>query len=359
VPAWRHAWFRGAGGPHSPGATRPWGDRFRSAFAGRRYSPALIAVLVLSVAGSAVLGHLLGSSTAKPPSAPAKQLAVTNPYEAGGNWYKGNLHVSSVRGLGKDLPKTLGAWYSAHGYAFLGISDMNTYTWPEEYGNRALPGVPTVDETYAFANVLAIGMDHWLPAQTLQGAIDWIAADGGLPVLAAPLSPAKPQPLVTVMGLHGLYGLEVYDARLALGSGVGADATVLWDRLLSAGNRVFAVAGDDATGVNDPAIGGAWISVLAPRLDLNSLLSSLRRGAFVASSGAEFTSLTVYGVTITAEAAPGSSLRFIGRGGRLLKTVSAPVGSYRVSGNEGYVRVEAIRDDGARAWSQPFFVNWR
>jgi hypothetical protein len=258
-----------------------------------------------------------------------------------------------VRGLGKDLPKALGAWYAAHGYAFLGISDMNTYTWTEEYGNRALSGVPTVDATYGFADVLAVGIDHWLPAQTLQGAIDWIAADGGLPVLAAPLSPARPQLPATVMGLHGLYGLEVYDARLALGSGLGADATELWDRLLTAGNRVFAFAGDDANAVN------AWISVLAPAHDRTSLLSSLRRGAFVASTGAAFTSLTVVGSTITAEAAPGSSLRFIGRGGRLLKTVSAGAGSYRVSGNEGYVRVEAIRDDGARAWSQPFFVNWR
>jgi len=301
----------------------------------------------------------LGSSTAPPASTPARQLTVGDPYAAGGSWYKGNLHVASVRGVGKDLPSALGAWYAAHGYAFLGISDMNTYTWPEEYGNRALPGVPTVDATYAFADVLAVGIDHWLPAQTLQGAIDWIAADGGLPVLAAPLSPAKPQPLATVMGVHGLFGLEVYDARLALGSAVGADATELWDRLLSAGNRVYAVAGDDATSVNDPAIGGAWINVLAPAHDLNALLSSLRRGAFVASSGAEFTSLTVAGATITAEAAPGSSLRFIGRGGRLLKTVSARAGSYRVSGNEGYVRVEAIRDDGARAWSQPFFISWR
>jgi hypothetical protein len=284
---------------------------------------------------------------------------ISDPYAAGGTWYKGNLHVASVRGLGKDLPKALGAWYSAHGYAFLGISDMNTYTWTEEYGNHTLSGVPTVDATYAFADVLAVGIDHWLPAQTLQGAIDWIAADGGLPVLAAPLSPAKPQPLATVMGLHGLYGLEVYDARLALGSGAGADATELWDRLLSAGNRVFAFAGDDANSVNDPAIGGAWISVLAPTHDRTSLLSSLRRGAFVASSGAEFISLSVAGSTITAEAGPGSSLRFIGRGGRLLKTVSAGAGSYRVSGSEGYVRVEAIRDNGARAWSQPYFISWR
>jgi hypothetical protein len=309
--------------------------------------------------GSAFLGHQLGSPTAKPANTPAKQLTVSDPYVAGGTWFKGNLHVASVRGVGKDLPSALGAWYAAHGYDFLGISDMNTYTWPEEYGNRALPGVPTVDATYAFADVLAVGIDHWLPAQRLQGAIDWIAADGGLPVLAAPLSPAKPQSLLTVMGLHGLHGLEVYDARLAQASAGGADATELWDRLLSAGNRVFAFAGDDATGVSDPAIGGAWISVLAPTLDRNALLSSLRRGAFIASTGAEFTSLSVAGATITAEATSGSSLRFIGSGGRLLKGVSARAGSYRVVGNEGYVRVEAIRDDGTRAWSQPFFVSWR
>jgi len=311
------------------------------------------------VAGSAILGHQLGSSTAKPATSPAKHLTVVDPYATGGIWYKGNLHVASARGVGKDLPKALGAWYAAHGYAFLGISDMNTYTWPEEYGSRSLPGVPTVGATYPFADLLAIGIDHWLPAQTLQRAIDWIAADGGLPVLAAPLSPAKPQSLLAVMGLYGLYGLEVYNARLALEGAGAADATELWDRLLSAGNRVFAFAGDDASGVNDPAIGGAWISVLALTSESGSLLSSLRRGAFVASTGAEFTDLAVAGSTITAEAVPGSSLRFISRGGRLLRTVSTNSGSYRVTGNEGYVRVEAVRDDGARAWSQPFFISWR
>jgi hypothetical protein len=252
----------------------------------------------------------------------------------------------------------LGAWYAAHGYAFLGISDMNTYTWPEEYGTRRLTGLPTVEATYTFADVLAIGIDHWRPAATLQGAIDWIAADGGLPVLAAPLSTGKPQSLATVLALHRLYGLEVYDARLSLNGGL-ADATALWDRLLSAGNQVFAVAGDGATGVHDPAIGRAWIDVLAPANDPAVLLGSLRQGAFFASSGAEFSGLSAAGTTITAETVTGSSLRFIGRGGRLLMAVSGPAGSYRVHGDEGYVRVEAIRDDGARAWSQPFFLSWR
>jgi hypothetical protein len=261
--------------------------------------------------------------------------------------------------VGKDLPSAIGAWYAAHGYAFLGISDMNTYTWASEYGDPAHPAIPTVDATYPFAEVLAVGMDHWQAASDLQGAIDWIARDGGLPVLAAPGSATRPQSIASVIALHGLFGLEVYDARLAESNTAQADATVVWDRLLSAGNRVYAFAGDDATSLKDPALGRAWIEVLAPAQDTASLLSSLRQGAFIASTGAEFTRLNVSGTTITADAAPGTNLRFIGRGGHVLKAVNASSGSYQIRGDEGYVRVEASGADGAKAWSQPFFISWR
>ena len=116
----------------------------------------------------------------------------------------------------------------------------------------------------------------------------------------------------------------------------------MWDQLLSAGNRVYAFAGDDATSLEDPALGCAWIELLAPTPDLNSLLSSLRHGAFFASTGADFTRLSLTGTTITVEGAPGSSLHFIGSGGHVLKAVAASTGSYQVRGDEGYVRVEAI-----------------
>jgi hypothetical protein len=316
-----------------------------------------MALVVLAVAGSAVLGHQLGLATGKPSTVKAKRLVVVDPYAAGGTWYKGNLHVASVRGVGKDLPSAIGAWYAAHGYGFLGISDMNTYTWVSEYGNRAHPAVPTVDATYPFAEVLAVGIDHWQPATDLQGAINWIAHDGGLPVLA-PGSTARPQNLATVLAVDGLFGLEVYDARLADSNPGQGDATAMWDRLLSAGHRVYGFAGDDATSLHDLALGRAWINVLAPAQDLDALLSSLRQGAFVASTGPEFTRLIVAGRTITAEAGSGSSLRFIGRGGRLLKAVNANSGSYEVRGDEGYVRVEAIGENGAKGWSQPFFLTW-
>lgn len=338
-----------------------WSGRLRASLTGGRYPVALIAVLALGVLGSAVLGRQLGSTgAARPdPATSAKRLTVTNPYAVEGAWYRGNLHVASLRGTGKDLPSSIGRWYASHGYAFLGISDMNTYTWGSEYGSRSMPAVPVVAATYPYADLLAVGIDHWRPAADLQGAIRWIAADGGLPVLASPLSVSKPEAAAAALRATGLFGLEVYDARLAAANPQLGDATELWDRLLAARQRVYAFAGDDVSSLEDPAAAHAWISVLAPANDPESLLSSLRRGAFVASTGAAFSEFRVDGLTITAQADAGTSLRFIGRGGRLLKAVSAGSGSYRVSGDEGYVRVEAIRDDGGRAWSQPFFLDWR
>jgi hypothetical protein len=321
----------------------------------------MIVVLALGVLGSAVLGRQLGSIGAGRPNAASsiKRLTLTNPYALQGSWYRGNLHVASLRGTGKDLPSAIGRWYASHGYAFLGISDMNTYTWGSEYGSRSMPALPVVAATYAYADLLAVGIDHWRPASNLQGAIRWIAADGGLPVLASPLSASKPEAAAAALRATGLFGLEVYDARLGAAATQQGDATELWDRLLTAGQRVYAFAGDDVASLDDPALGHAWISVLAPAGDPNSLLSSLRRGAFVASTGAAFSDFRVDGMTITVRADAGTSLRFIGRGGRLLKSVDTGAGSYRVTGAEGYVRIEAIADDGGRAWSQPFFLDWR
>ena len=288
---------------------------------------------------------------------PSRHLVIDDPYTAAGSWYKGNLQVASVRGIGRDLPGAIGRWYAGHGYAFLGISDQNTYTWTSEYAGTGLTAVPEVDASYAFGDVLALGDNRWLPADNLQQAINWVAADGALPVLAAPLSSTKPIDQQALLRSQRLFGLEVYDARLAR-AGEG-DATALWDALLSSGQRVYAFAADDATGLTDTAAGHAWIEVQAPADQLAALMSSLRAGAFYASTGALFSSIQVTGGEIVARAAAGESLRFIGKHGRLLATVNGSVGSYTVVGNEGYVPIEAIGADGSRAWSQPLFLTWR
>jgi hypothetical protein len=308
------------------------------------------------VAVSGVLGHQLASGSPPSSSAP-RQLVIADPYDHTGTWYRGNLQVASARGIGRDLPSAIGQWYAAGGNDFLGISDVNTYTWISEYGSKKFTAVPVIDASYTFGDVLDIGDDQWHPASNLQQVVDWVRRDDGLPVLAAPLSSSKPIDPAVLTGLHGLFGLEIYDARLAL-SGQG-DATAVWDRLLTSGKLVYAFAGDDALSIDDPAAGKAWLEVESAAPDLDSLMSSLRAGMFYATTGPRFTDIALNGLAISVGTSPGTTVRFIGRNGTLLEATAGPTASYRVRGTEGYVRIEAIADDGTRAWSQPLFLSWR
>jgi hypothetical protein len=311
------------------------------------------------VVTSGLLGRGAAAVVFHPKSASAvhaRQLVIVNPYATAEglpvDWYRGNLQAASNWSIGKDLPRSLGAYYASHGYRFLGIADANTYTWVESYGSRRLTGVPMLDATYAFGDVLALNMDHWLPADTLQSAIDWIVQDAGFPILttatAVQLTPAQ------LRGLHRVFGLEVYDGRLSL------DATQQWDQLLTAGARVYAFASDDVRSLNgdgSPASQGrAWIAVQAPDPSLESLLAAIRQGAFYASTGPRFVTLSLSDRTVCATAEPGSSLRFIARGAQLVGSGGASA-CYTITGREGYVRVEAWNGSGGRAWSQPFFVD--
>jgi hypothetical protein len=261
--------------------------------------------------------------------------------------------------VGKDLPKSIGQYFAEHGYQFLAITDQNTYTWTEVYSNsHTLTGVPAIEADYPFGSLLALDMDHWLPAQDLQSAVDWIRRDGGLPILARPEDPATPALAAQATHVHGLFGLEVYDARMGAANPEAADATALWDRLLSSGQQVFAVAGDDLLSLSTPLepANGAWVEVLAPAGDVDSLLNAIEQGAFYASNGPAFSSIELVGKTIQVQADANTTLRFIGRNGRLLESAIGGSASYTIRGDEGYVRVEALAPDGTRAWSQPFFI---
>lgn len=315
----------------------------------------------MSAAG--LLGLLTGRTmfAARPAPAPTRHLVLLNPYAMppGASWFKGDIHLASVRGVGKDLPRALGDFFRHRGYDFLAVTDVNTYTWVEEYSHRPMVGIAAIQASYPFANLLALNMDHWLPASDLQAAVDWIQKDSGLAVLAAPNSLERPDAARAALAVKNLFGLEIYDARLHALDPEQGDATALWDTLLARGRHVYAFAGDDLLSLTDATAGSAWISVLGSVGDIPDLIGSIRQGAFYASSGASFTAFSIDGHTVRVDAPSTETLRFIGSGGRLLAALTGGERSYTIKGDEGYVRIEAVADNGARAWSQPFFLVWQ
>src|SRR2546428_684640 len=205
---------------------------------GRRPSPTV---------GTGLTGRsFLGQSPARSSRIPARWRPRSGGWSGTAKWrrmtgvaFGWRLKPCAFTAIRPAPPAWRGKWApttGSHSYRFLGIADANTYTWVESYGSRQLTGVPMVDASYPFGDVLALYMDHWLPADSLQSAIDWIAQDAGFPILttttAVQLAPAQ------LRGLHRVFGLEVYDGRLSLMAATQADATQQWDQLLTAGARV-------------------------------------------------------------------------------------------------------------------------
>lgn len=91
-------------------------------------------------------------------------------------------------------------------------------------------------------------------------------------------------------GLKGLWGMEIanYDS-FQHGSG-DRDNSRVYNDLLSQGNRIFPLGGDDAHGAG--CVGGAWIMVGAKKLEYGAVIDALEKGDFYATTGPEIFELS-------------------------------------------------------------------
>ena len=100
--------------------------------------------------------------------------------------------------------------------------------------------------------------------------------------------------------------------------------------------------------------------VRAARLDASSLLASLERGDFYASTGVELEDcqVTSSSMTVTVKKTAFSKYRvqFIGKGGQLLRESIDSPAFYPFTGTEGYVRARVLESNGQMAWCQPVLV---
>jgi len=133
-----------------------------------------------------------------------------------------------------------------------------------------------------------------------------------------------------------------------------------YDRLLRNGTRVWLTGADDYhTSSNTSYSPYAWVVVNTDARTNVSIIEALRAGNFYASNGAGIENITVSDNTITITVPRPSSITWIKAGNITIKnTPDVLTDSYRVTGNEGYVRIyiSETADDKQEAWSQPIFI---
>ncbi len=149
---------------------------------------------------------------------------------------------------------------------------------------------------------------------------------------------------------HGATHLELNPRNHGIEAGLH-----LWDAVLSRGQLIYGILTNDAHEVANIGRYGATL-VQAAALTTAAIVAGLRRGAcYALESGcrARLNHVQRDGRDIAAAVTDAQELHFIGAEGRTLHSVYSAAGHYQAPAAEGYVRIEAVDDDGRRLFTQP------
>lgn len=294
-------------------------------------------------------------------------------------WLKGNVHTHTIESDGDSPPEEVARWYREHGYDFLVITDHDKVTRVDGGAMIMIPGEEVTDRlpkrplhVNALGIEKAIAPQHGATAvEILQRNIDAIRAAGGLPLVNHPN-------FGWAFGADELLQLERF-SLLEIASGhpfvnmLGPpSAESMWDRLLTAGRRVYGVAVDDTHHLKPPKNpleedvvppGRAWIVVRANERTPKAILDAIARGDFYASNGVEIAECEVSAKTMSVKVREKNfahyRVQFIGANGRVLQESVGSNAAYAFRGNEPYVRAKVLDSNGKSAWLQPTFVRSR
>jgi hypothetical protein len=298
-------------------------------------------------------------------------------------WLKGNTHTHTLESDGDSSPEDVVRWYREHGYDFLVITDHDKVTRVDiDHAGGGMVMIPGEEVTDRLPkkplHLNALGIEKAIAPQhgatvveVLQRNVDAIREAGGIPAINHPN-------FGWAFGADELLKVE-RAALLEIASGhpyVNMEGPPpveeMWDKLLTAGKRIWAIAVDDShhlmlpkdpldTGIA-PA-GKAWIAVRAGERTPKAILSAIKHGDFYASTGVELTDYVVdaksMNVRVREKNLAHYRVQFIGANGRVLQESVGASATYAFRGNEPYVRAKVIDSNGKSAWLQPTFVRSR
>jgi hypothetical protein len=300
----------------------------------------------------------------------------------GMTWWKGNTHTHTTMSDGDSPPEVVAQWYKRNGYHFLVLSDHNIFTDPKTLSHLVDSSfllIPGEELTSSFQqkpiHVNGLNIPGLLAPQTdttllgtIQKNVDEVRRVNGAPHINHP-NFGWAIDHHTLLKVKNNNLLEIYNGHPLVhnhGGGGVPGLEEVWDFLLTAGMRIYGIAVDDAhhfTGEFGPHRsnpGRGWVAVKARKLEAGEIIDNLEAGLFYASTGVELEDVMVSPLTIEVRIKQKSSFKyrteFIGAGGTVLARSYDLISTYRLRGDERYVRVKVTDSGGFVAWIQPVFV---
>lgn len=290
---------------------------------------------------------------------PTRAVGIADPYGSPGSFHRGQLHDHSTwsfDGWTSMPPQQLAEEYRRLGFDWLAITDHNVVTNPKELNSDAFAVIPGYESTDDGGHIIGLFTDAAADEKlSAQERINRIRAAGGMAILAHPgwrVGWTDSQ----VQGLTGYTAMEIYNGMTSVRGETLQRNLEKWHAELKAdrNNPVWAVAVDDA---HEPsAMARGWIFAKLPKISPAEIRWALEHGTFYASNGPSFSALGVLDGSIAAASRNASVIRFIDQDMKVVAEGSPALATYKPTGAEYFIRVEAVADDGSTAWSQPFFI---
>ena len=293
---------------------------------------------------------------------------------------RGNIHTHSLESDGDRPPEEVFAWYRDHGYAFVALTDHNKRIDPSSYRHLERPGfviIPGEEITMtvggAPVHVNAICTKSTIGggampsrAEALSSAIQKVREQDGAALINHPnfewalsardLPSGRGAPLLEIWSGHPFVRTE--------GDQDHKSHEALWDEALLGGEHFAGVAVDDmhhlAPDAPDPASrpGRGFIEVFAREASEPAVCEALRSGRLYASMGAAIKRIVIdFNAFSLWPGAADAKVEFIGAGGEILASSAegqdaGGARTYRLRGDERYVRARVTQADGKKAWTQ-------
>ncbi len=302
-------------------------------------------------------------------------------FTAPGRFYRGNLHTHSNRSDGVLDPAEVCRRYRAEGYDFMALTDhfVGLYDYPitdtSAFRTDSFTTIPGAElHSGAMANgelwhILAVGLpaDFARPnapdfapvsGQETGAALAQRARDAG-----AYVAIAHPQwsglTLEDARTIEAAHAVEVYNHGCAVEADRPGGFHTL-DLLLSEGRKLDLIATDDAHFAQPDHFGG-WTMVKAETLEPQALVEALKQGHMYSSQGPELRNITLTSRHVEVACSAVSAVIVQGHGsavlsvhGQSMTRAEVPLDRFR---NSAWIRVTVVDRNGARAWSNPIWLD--
>lgn len=195
----------------------------------------------------------------------------------------------------------------------------------------------------------------------LQAGIDEALKWNGIPIIAHPVfSNLTAEKILN--GSNNCKHIEIANMCTARELSPDEEAEIakcesIWDRVLSAGKLMYGIACDDAHSLKATGLG--WIMVKADTLSKKAILGGIENGDFYSSTGIILRDYKVDKLTktISVESVNADTIKFIVKNGSVIKSVIGKEASYKVQGNEYYIRARLTNSSREKGWTQPVYVS--